>query len=541
MSAASTAKNGKYVLAIDLGSGGPKVVLVSDRGTLIDFERYSTGTLLLPDGGAEQDPEAWWQAIANGIRTVVSKGHVAPDAIVAISVSTQWSVTIPVDREGRHLANAIHWMDSRGARYTKAVTDGPIKVAGYGVPQLWHWMRLTGGAPTTSGNDALAHILHIKYDRPDVYRQTYKFLEPMDYVNFRLTGRCAATHGTVYPYLLTDNRNNYQIDYSSRLIRWTDLDREKLPDLWPVDSVLGTLRADLADEWGLPRTVQVVAGTSDSQAALLGSGAVHDYQGHLCVGTSSWLSCHVPFKKTDIFRYIATMPSAVRGRNMVMAEQGAAGKCLEVLGRQWLFNDVLENAQPGGAEPFDLYERLFDLAEKVSPGSDQLLFLPWLNGAGPPAGTGDTRGGFLNQNLQTTRNHAVRAVLEGVANNLRWVREGVERFIGRSFDTLHFIGGGAQSPLWCQIVADVVDRPVRQVAEPNFAIARGAALHAWLALGQMNLDDVARSVEIAQVYQPRREYRQLYDQLFREFVASYKSNQKTFARLNAGKPHPRPA
>lgn len=529
MGCGMTAGGAQYVLAIDLGSGGPKVVLVSSRGELVASTRRTTRTILLPDGGAEQDPEDWWQAITSGAREILAQRLVPAENIVAVSCSTQWSVTVPVDRAGHHLTNAVHWMDTRGAPYTRAITDGLIKVAGYNAHRLWHWLRLTGGVPTNSGADALAHILFVKHGRPEVYRQTFKFLEPMDYINLRLTGRFSASQGTVYPYLLTDNRDNLRIDYHPRLLRWSGIDRDKLPDLAPVDSVLGPLRPEVADAWGLPQQVQVVAGTSDSQMALLGSGAVRDYQGHLCVGTSSWLSCHVPFKKTDIARFLATMPSAIPGRNMVMAEQGAAGKCLEVFGRQWLFPD-----ESGDGKPFDLYGRLFELAERSHAGSGGLLFLPWLNGAGPPGGTGETRGGFLNQNLQTTRADAVRAVLEGIAYNLRWVRDAVERFVRRRFETLNFIGGAAQSALWCQIMADVLDRPIRQVAEPNYAIARGAALHAWLALKRMTLDDLERSVAIAHVYHPRPENRAVYDRLFKEFVNSYKSNRRMFARLNAG-------
>ncbi|MBL9125440.1 MAG: FGGY-family carbohydrate kinase, partial [Planctomycetaceae bacterium] len=456
----------QYVLAVDLGSGGPKVVLASSRGELLDVARYATGTILLPNGGAEQDPEAWWSAISDGVRRVVAKRLVPPERIVAVSCATQWSVTVPVDRAGKHLANAVHWMDSRGAPYSRAVSDGLIKVAGYGARKLIHWLRVNGGAPTTSGADVLAHILHIKHDRPELYRATYKFLEPMDYLSLRMSGKFSATHSTVFPYLITDNRNNLSIDYDRKLLAWSGIDRQKLPDLVPVDSVLGPLLPEVADAWGLPRTVQVVAGTGDSQAAVLGSGAVHDYQGHVCVGTSSWLSCHVPFKKTDLIRFIGTMPAAVRGKNMVVAEQGAAGKCLELFAQRWLFQDQL-----AAGAPVDLYGRIFELAAQAPAGSGGLIFLPWLNGAGPPAGTGNTRGGFLNQNLQTGREEALRAVLEGIAYNLRWVRDAVERFVKRRFDALNFIGGGAQSPLWCQIVADVLNRPIRQVAEPNYAIA----------------------------------------------------------------------
>lgn len=114
----------------------------------------------------------------------------------------EWLVTVPVDCAGRPLMNAVHWTDSReAAPYTKWVTDGRIKVAGYGLVKLLRWIRLTGGVPTHSGADALSHILFIRHERPDIYRATYKLLEPMDFINFRLTGRAAATYATVYPYL----------------------------------------------------------------------------------------------------------------------------------------------------------------------------------------------------------------------------------------------------------------------------------------------------------------------------------------------------
>src|SRR5690606_6292187 len=114
----------------------------------------------------------------------------------------------------------------------------------------------------------------------------------------------------------------------------------------------GTIRPEVADEWGLPQATQIIAGTPDSQAAALGSGAVRDYEGHICLGTTAWLSCHVPFKKTNLLSYLATMPAAVPARNMVMAEQGAAGKCLQVFVERWLCaSDALNSDGP----PPDVY------------------------------------------------------------------------------------------------------------------------------------------------------------------------------------------
>ncbi len=239
------------VLAVDLGSSGPKATLFTDRGQLLTKTQAHVPTIFTADGGGEQDPEAWWHAVDCCIRQIVDARHVSPEAIAAISIASQWSVTVPVDRQGRHLMNAVHWTDSRGAPHTKRITDGLIKVSGYGLRRMLRWVRLTGGVPTHSGADALAHILFIRHERPDVYERTWKFLEPMDYLNLRLTGRAVASYATVFPYLLTDNRDNTHVTYADELIQRCGLDRDKLPDLLPVGTVLGPLRDDVAASLGL--------------------------------------------------------------------------------------------------------------------------------------------------------------------------------------------------------------------------------------------------------------------------------------------------
>ena len=462
-----------FILAIDLGSSGPKVTLFSRQAALVTQASAAVRTHFTSDGGGEQDPDEWWQAITACVRQVMAESGVPPTQVVAISCASQWSVTVPVDRDGKHLMNAMHWTDSRGAKHTRPLIGGLIKVGGYGLWPMFRWVRLTGGIPTHSGADALAHMLFVKHERPDVYERTYKFLEPMDYLNFRLTGRAAASHATIFPYLLTDNRDNTRVTYADNLIRLTGIARDKLPDLVPVGKVLGTLRADAAAEWGLPVTTQVIGGTPDSQAAAVGSGAVRDFDGHVCVGTSAWLSCHVPFKKTNLLDYLATMPSAIYGRNMVTAEQGAAGKCLEGFVDRWLC--AADELNPAG-RPADVYAKVERLAAGVPPGSDGLLFLPWLNGAGPPSGDGLIRGGFLNQTLRTGRAEALRSIVEGVSFNLRWLCNAVEKFVGRRFDTLSFIGRCATSDLWCQTLADVLASAHPPDARPaDGHIARGGA------------------------------------------------------------------
>jgi xylulokinase len=350
----------------------------------------------------------------------------------------------------------------------------------------------------------------------------------MDYLNTRLTGRACASYGTVFPYLLTDNRDVTRVHYDDQLLRMANVDRDKLPDLVPVDSVLGTIRPGVAEEWGLPSDTQVVAGSSDNQTAALGAGSINDGEGYICVGTSSWLSCHVPFKKTNLLWSVATMPSAIPGRSIVVAEQGAAGRCLEAVVERWLYADRDWSNETERARTFD---DVVDQAATVPAGSDGLTFLPWLNGSGPPAANSDVRGGFLNQTLWTTRAQAVRAVMEGVVLNLAWLLPHVERFAGRRFDTLRFVGGAAQCDLWCQITADILNRPIYRVAQPRLATVRGAALHALMSLGIRGKHEVASLVPTAGMFEPNPRHRRTYDELLAVFVKSFKQTRGLFKAM----------
>jgi xylulokinase len=519
----------RYILAIDMGSGSAKAALVSRRGEVVASANRPIHTILLPGGGAEQDPRAWWTAVLETARATMREAAVQPERVLAVKCVTQWAVTTPVDERGEPLANAISWMDTRGGPHVRRMVDGPIKAAGYDVRKMWRWIRLTGGLPVRSGMDGLGHVLHLKYDRPEVYARTYKLLEPMDYLNLRLTGRFAASFGTIFPYWLTDNRDPNRIAYDAELVRLAGVERAKLPDLVPVDAVLGTLRPEVAAQLGLPAATRVLAGACDGHAATIGAGAVRDYEGYFYIGTTAWLSCHVPAKKTDLFHMLTTMPAALPGRYMVMAEQGMAGRCLEFLKDNLLFPDGTDGVAP----PEDPYAVLNRHARRVPAGSDGLIFTPWIGGVLVPADDAYTRSAFLNQSARTTRDHYVRAVMEGVAFNLRWLRQYVERFIRRPFPQLNFIGGAALSDVWCQIQADVLGCPVRQVAAPRYANAVGAALAGFAALGELRVDELGDLVRIAAVYRPDPANRRLYDDQFAAFMDFYRRMKPVYKRLNA--------
>ena len=161
-----------------------------------------------------------------------------------------------------------------------------------------------------------------------------------------------------------------------------------------------------------------------------------------------------------------------------------------------------------------------------------MLFTPWLAGERSPVDDHAARGGFHNLSLATTQAHLVRAVLEGVAYNSRWLFEAVEELVGRRLDPIRIIGGGANSDLWCQIHADVLDRTVEQVADPTFANLRGAALFAAIALGEIETDQVNSRVKVKATYAPDDRNRAVYDRLYGEFPALFKSQKPMFHRLN---------
>ncbi|MFC1896029.1 FGGY-family carbohydrate kinase [Thermodesulfobacteriota bacterium] len=527
----------RYVLALDLGTSGPKAALVSSGGTVLHSTFERTPLLLLPSGGAEQDPNHWWEAIRKAVGTLLQRSQVPAEEIEALCCTSQWSGTVAVDREGRHLMNAIIWMDSRGAPFAKAISGGWPRVQGYGIGKLFHWLRKTGGIPAHSGKDPIAHILYVKHVLPEVYRGTYKFLEPKDYINLRFTGRFAASYDSIALHWVTDNRNIHRVVYDEKLIAMSTIDGEKLPELKQATEILGPIRKDVADDLGLGHHVRVVMGTPDVQSAAIGSGAVRDYAGHLYIGTSSWLTCHVPFKKTDIVNNMASLPSAIPGKYFVANEQETAGACVDFLIGTFLNSSPVSGDAESSVES---YAHAESMARSAPAGSGKVIFMPWLYGERTPIEDSTVRGGFFNLSLKTTREHCVRAVYEGVAYNSRWLLQCVEKFIKRRMETVHMIGGGALSDLWCQIHADVLDRVVRQVKDPIHANIRGAAYLALTALGLLDFDDVAGHTEIAATYEPCPENRGIYDELFGEFTQLYKRNKGIYARLNRSPQGDRP-
>lgn len=508
------------VLAIDLGTGGPKASIVSTAGEIVATAFEPNQLIHTADGGIEQDPEDWWRAVAAASRAAVAALPDGAAKPAAVAVTAQWVTTVAIDEQANPLMNAVSWMDGRGAQYAHEATGPGPRVAGYNPLKIARWVRQTGGAPSLQGHDPVGQILLIKNLHPDVYERTAYFVEPGDFLTARMTGRVVTGAESATPCWGTDTRDINNIDYDDGLLALSGLERSKLAPIVPSGSVVGDLLPQRAAELGID-PVPVIASSPDLMSAAIGSGAVEDGAMHLYIGTSSWLSGHVPFKRTDAFHNIATLPSSIRGRYIVATEQQTAGRSLEHLRDQLL------------AMPELPFETLVAEAEAVPAGADGAIFTPWLNGERTPIDDLYSRASYTNLSLTTTRGALVRATLEGVALNARWMHHYTEKLLKERVDDIAMIGGGAMSDLWCQIVSDVFDRQVRRIAQPRQANARGAGLLAALTLGEIEVRDIAERVPTDKTFTPNPANRALYDERFDVFRDFHKANRKMFAKLNA--------
>jgi xylulokinase len=373
----------------------------------------------------------------------------------------------------------VLWMDTRGADHNLTLlTDESFML----------FVERHGLIPLPSGADNIAHIHVLREFHPDAYQSAAAFVEPMDYINARLTGRIGATQSTVFGQLVCDNRTWGLTDYDPVLVAATGLDPDKLAPLLPMNGIVGSVTTAAATELGIAEGIPVTTGTIDSITSAIGAGALSARDGSVIIGTTSVMVSHIDEHRGDLGAGILAVPSPLVGKYYVMAENGVGGRALEWAMRLFGYGDDFATATAD--------------AGAIATGAEGVHFMPWLLGSIAPQPNDDVRGAFAGLSLHHDRRHLVRAVMEGVALNLAWLRPAVESFVGHDFASFGFGGGAAQSDLWAQILADALDRPIRQLKEPRATNARGAAFLAFSTLGRMSIDDVPSLLQVHAVREP---------------------------------------
>jgi xylulokinase len=286
---------------------------------------------------------------------------------------------------------------------------------------------------------------------------------------------------------------------------------------------VGGLTQEAAGELGLLQDTPVIAGAGDAPCAAVGSGAVREGAGHICLGTSAWLGV-VTSRRPKGKCGVATIHSADPDKSFLIAESETAGGCLEWAAKHLYGGDV--NAP-------DVYAAMDRIVEQVPAGSHGLIFTPWMYGERAPVADCNARSTFLNLSGQHTREDMMRAVYEGVAYNIRWLVEIVSGEFRFPLPKLRAIGGGAKSTTWMQILADVTHRRIETVPDPKEAGAVGAALVAAVGLGIYPGFEALESVtRVDRTFDPRQETFKTYDPLFDSFKESYDRLRPLYKKLN---------
>lgn len=449
-----------HAVGVDVGTTNTKAVLVDEEGRVLAAASRALTTTT--DGAtATQDAEAVWAAVLDAVAEVAAAEPSAAAEVAALGVCSQYSSTVPVAPDGTPTGPMVLYLDQRGAEHCWSIMERH--------PDAFEvWLEHHGIPPVGAGL-SLAHVLHLQLDRPELHGITTAYLEVMDYVNARLTGRVAATQGTMFTSQLCDNRTVGGTEYDPALLERSGVDPTRLPTLVDLEGVHGHLRVDVAERLGLPAGIEVRTGMNDSQAGALATGAFVPGRTGVMIGTTAVLLDTVGAVASDLEHEVVSMPAPLAGRYLVMAENGVAGRAVEhVLGGLLADPSV-------SADPFD---ELTGALAASAPGAGGVMFLPWLAGAMSPASEPAMTGGFLGVSLSTERADLLRATVEGTCRNLRWLLPPVEAFSGHATEAVVFGGGAARSAGWAQALADVLGRPVQVLERPEVAAARATGVAA---------------------------------------------------------------
>jgi xylulokinase len=498
-----------HALGIDVGTTNVKVALVDGGGTTVASAARPL-TITRTGEHAEQDAEATWNTLVDVVREVTAAHPSESAGVGAIGVCSQYSSIVPVDANVRPVSPMLMWQDARGS-------DESFAIMARDENAFFTFVE-KHGIPPIGGGLSLGHVLYLQEQRPEVHERTAAYLEAMDFVTARCTGRITASRHSTYMYQLCDNRTLDAPGYDDELVKLAGVDPTRLPPIVPVDSAVGTLLPGVAQQLGLPPVATVYAGTNDTATAAIATGAFTNGRAGISIGTTSVLVDEVATFKADLEHQIFSMPAPYRDRYVVCAENGLGGKVLDHV----LRNFVYAVDELGDHDTPDPFATLDAALHATDAGAGGVMFLPWLGGALAPQGGAGMRGGFVNMSLETTRRDLMRAVVEGVAHNLRWLLPPVEGFTGNPIEEVALTGGAARSDAWCQVLADVLDRPVLALAAPDVAIARATALLALHRAGEQprgDLDHEPRAA--ARRYEPDPAHRALFADRHGQFEAAY--------------------
>lgn len=489
------------LLGIDIGTSACKVAVFDEEGNVLAQSNQSYPVYYPQSGWAEQNAEEWWTAICAGIRDVLSKEGVSAEQIKGIGVDGQSWSAIPVDKKGHVLHNTPIWMDTR-ARYICDRIKEEI-----GAERIFQ----------VAGNDfqpsyVTPKLIWFKEEKPEIFDKAYKFLQSNSYVVMKLTGEMSQDYSQCYGIHFF---HIAELCYNEKLAAEMGLSPELLPKLYGCDEVVGGVTKEAASLTGLKEGTPVVAGGLDAACGTLGAGVYRPGETQEQGGQAGGMS--ICTDKALAHRALITGTHVVPGLWLLQGGTAGGGGTLK-----WFRQEL------GKGLSFD---ELTVEAEKVKPGSDGVIFLPYMAGERSPIWNPDAKGVFYGLSFDKTRGHMIRALLEGVAfsleHNLRVAAE-----TGAVVDTLNAMGGASNSVLWTQIKADVTGKTI-QVPSSDTATTLGAAILAGIGSGVYGTyeEAVKRTIRITRRQEPDAANHAVYQQMMDRYLQLYEDLKGTFSRF----------
>ena len=499
-----------HILGVDLGTSSVKVLLATETGRVLGQGSAEYPIHRPHPGWAEQDPDDWWQATVTAVRRALASVEGSSVSVSAIGLSGQMHGTVLLGQAGQLLVPAVIWPDQRSARQVQEITDL------IGAERL---IELTG-SPVATGFQA-ATVCWVQQERPGLWEQTRIVLLPKDYLRYRLTGEPHTDPSDGSGALFLDVRCR---DWSPQVLAALEIDPAQLPPVQASTAVAGQLSRQAAEALGLPVGIPVVTGAADTASSALGAGVVDAQTLLLTISTGGQIVLPTSEVEVDragrIHTFCGALPPGPDQADWYqMAAILSAGMAL-----RWLRDQVFCLSGESA------YEQMVAWAERAPVGAGGLLFLPYLVGERTPHMDPHARGLFLGLTADHGRAELVRAVLEGVALACYDAYQ-VLGELGARPEGIVMAGGGARSPLWRQIVADVFGLPVRRL-EVGDQSALGAVL---LAGGGVGLFDPGATAQAWATYGPPVEpdgrRHATYQALLVLFRSAYQKHREDFRQL----------
>jgi xylulokinase len=459
----------RFVIGIDVGTGGTRAVLVDEKGEVLasatgEHEHFASPR----NGWAEQDPHDWWKACKQALVKLIKENNVSAAEIAAVGLTGQMHGAVLLDENNEVLRPALIWCDQRTQEECDVLNET------VGAKRI---VELTSNPALT--NFTLTKLMWVRTHEPEIWKRFRSFLLPKDYIRMRMTGVRATDVSDASGTLLLDVAHRC---WSQEMVKATHLDASCLPQLFESPEITGRITAAAAAETGLAEGTPVVAGAGDQAAGAIGMGIVKAGDVSATIGTSGVVFAATDQPFLDPRGRLHTFCHAIPNRWHVMGVTQAAG-----LSFRW-FRDNFGTLPGSTGDPYD---SLTKEAAAIPPGADGVLWAPYLMGERTPHLDSEVRGALIGLAASHGRGHIIRAILEGVTFSLK---DSLTIFaeIGVPVNDIRLGGGGAISPLWRQIQADVYGQPVSKLAAEQGG-AHGAAILAGVGAGLWASVDAACS------------------------------------------------